>query len=1158
MTRRRLAALLAVAVVAVGGALTLAWPRGGPGPDLSEVPESALRPDLAALALDGEVRDADLAHDSRADAYRHPFGAVPAGTDVTLRLRAAAGDLEEATVRVWDALAEAQVLVPMAVVARDAIGGTHGYDWWEATLPTTNVPTVLYYRFIVRDGGTVRYVEDDALLDGGGGEPLAASEDRSWQLVTYDPAFTTPAWARGAVVYQVFPDRFANGDPENDPGPDAEPGAEGAARYRSGEVYGNPVLPRDWETDLPEGYCRAYTAPAEPCEEEPLGRDFYGGDLAGIRQRLPDLTQLGVTVLYLNPVFAAPSNHRYDTSDYTVIDPDLGTNADLEALVSEAEALGIRVLLDGVFNHVSSDSPFFDRSGRWPEVGACEATDSPWASWFTLAPGPPAKCFGGQTYVDWFGFDTLAVLAENPDTFGYFLGPDSIATRWLDAGIGGWRLDVMNEISHDFLRGLRRSVKEANPNALILGEEWGDASAWLLGTEADSVMNYRFRRAVIGLLNGDTPDADGAIAGLTPEEFARTMEGLREDTPPPAWEVLHNLVDSHDTTRILWTLTPGADNREEKEAADALAVGTAKLRQLAALQLTWPGMAGVYYGTEVGLTGHDDPDDRRPYPWGAEDTELRAWYSRLGALRAESEALRHGALAFLPTTEPETVLAFGRRTDTQASITVLNLADAATTVDVDVEGWLPAGTRLSDRLGSAAVEVGSDGFPVQLEPRGAAVFLSEPGADLAPPPAPGSLAAEAETGAVTLSWAPVADAGGYTLWRSLVAGGGYVAVGSVDGATTSFVDRGMRDGVRWHYVVTAHDAAGNVGRRSPEAVALPQVTVAEARLAGDGRIEQPLSAVEPGVPIEASVRVDGYSALDGPTVGVRVELGLGPAGDTATADAEGWIWSPMTYAGEAGGADRWTGTVRPEEPGEYAVAARLSTDGGATWQAVGTDGSAPKVATRPLTATPAADAEPPADPHDLVATSVAETAVGLAWKPVADADLFRYEILRAHGDGELERIGVADQPAFVDEDVAAGQTYRYAVRAQDTSYNRSEPSNEISVGAEAREVAVTFSVTVPETTPPGDTVYLAGDFQGWDPAGTPMTRVDATGWELTLTFPEATPLQYKYVRGDWLAVEKDAGCGEIPNRELTVQHGTDGTMLQEDTVAKWRDVDACS
>ncbi|HUH16725.1 MAG TPA: CBM20 domain-containing protein, partial [Methylomirabilota bacterium] len=180
-----------------------------------------------------------------------------------------------------------------------------------------------------------------------------------------------------------------------------------------------------------------------------------------------------------------------------------------------------------------------------------------------------------------------------------------------------------------------------------------------------------------------------------------------------------------------------------------------------------------------------------------------------------------------------------------------------------------------------------------------------------------------------------------------------------------------------------------------------------------------------------------------------------------------------------------------------------------------------------------------------------------AWDPVGDDDLHRYEILRGPAAGEMERIGVASEPAFTDESVGAGQTYRYAVRAQDTSYNRSAPSAEIEVGATAREVAVTFTVSVPANTPAGDVVHIAGDFQGWDPGATPMERVDATTFQITLTFAEATPLQYKYTRGSWDAVEKDAGCGEIPNRELTVQHGPDGTLAQADEVGKWRDIDNC-
>jgi glycosidase len=1047
----------------------------------------------------------------------------------------------------------------MKVVARDATAGRHGHDWWEATVPTTKIPTVLYYRFIVRDGAAVRYVEDDSLLDGGAGQVLINSPDRSWQLVTHDPEFETPEWARGALVYQIFPDRFANGDPANDPSPDSEPPAEGAERYRHPDVYGNAILTRDWESDLPEGHCRAYTRPAEPCAEEPLGRDFYGGDLAGIRAHLSDLAELGVTVLYLNPVFAAPSNHRYDTSDYAVVDPDLGTQADLEGLVADADALGMRVLLDGVFNHTSSDSPFFDRAGRYPEVGACESAESEWAEWYVITPGPPAKCHDGTTYEDWFGFDTLAVLAENPTTFDYFLAPESVATRWLESGIGGWRLDVMNEISHGFLRGLRDSVKEVDPDALILGEEWGDASAWLLGTEVDGVMNYRFRRAVIGLVNGETADADGQIDALTPSQFAATMEGVREDYPSAAWNALHNLVDSHDTTRILWTLTPGDDNRETKEAAEALEVGHAKLRLVAALQLTWPGMAGVYYGTEAGITGHDDPDDRRPYPWTNVDAGLRDWYATLGNLRSERAALRDGDLTFLLADDAAGTLAFGRRTADEAALTVLNLTDEPREVTVPTGGWLPSGLELTDMLTSgSSVSTGADGATVELGPYGAAVLVTGEGIDLEPPEAPMALAADASAGEVALTWEPSPGAAAYEVWRSILRGGGYQLVGSTDGET-AFTDRSVRNGTRVHYVITATDEAGNRSPRSDEADALAELDVSEARLTSDADVVQVLSAIAPGEPVDAIVRADPYSGLDGAAVGVRMELGFG-ARSSATIgadDAEGWTWTPMTYVGEDGDADRWTGTARPEEPGTYAVAARMSTDGGASWTLVGTDAFGDAVTSRELVATSSDDVEPPSTPTGLVATSVAETGVTLAWAPVGGSDLHRYEVLRATPDGEMARIGVSTETSFTDDSVSRGQTYHYAVRAQDTSFNRSQPSDSIEVGAAAREVAVTLTVKVPPNTPAGETVYVAGDFQGWDPGGTPMTRVDGTTWSITLTFDEATPLQYKYTRGSWEAVEKDAGCGEIPNRELTVQHGEAGVLAQADEVAKWRDVDGC-
>ena len=341
-------------------------------------------------------------------------------------------------------------------------------------------------------------------------------------------------------------------------------------------------------------------------------------------------------------------------------------------------------------------------------------------------------------------------MIEGSEVNDLFTGPDGIARRWVADGTAGWRLDVMDDLTHGFVRQIREAVKATDPDALVLGDQWLDTSPWLLGDEADSTMNYRFRRAVIGLINGDTADLDGSIVGLSPSQFASRMAGLMEDYPKPAFDALLNLVDSHDTTRILWTLTPGRDDPALKESEENLAEGKAKLRQLAALQLTWPGMASIYYGTEAGLTGHDDPDDRRPYPWDAIDEDLQAWYRTLGSLRRDHVALREGDLQFVHADDQVGTLAFLRRTDAEAGVTVLNLSAQPQTVEIDVTGRLPDGAGLTDGLGGPGATVTDGTLSLEVPAQGSAVLLTAPGTDLAPPAAPTGLTAEASAGQVAL------------------------------------------------------------------------------------------------------------------------------------------------------------------------------------------------------------------------------------------------------------------------------------------------------------------------------------------------------------------------------------------------------------------------
>jgi len=1185
--RRRLAApLAAVAVV-------LAACSPGPTPAPSSVPVSpsasassspapsasapavALAPDLPPLAIDGKISEADLYHDSRSDLYRSPGGAVPAGTRVTLRLRAGAGDLTGATVRVWDTSVPAfgtspgaQVLIPMTLAATDRTGGEHGYDYWEATLATPAQPSLYYYRFIVRDGPTTRYLEDDVPGNGGSGEAndggsgvvYEESPDSSWQIAAYKPDFTTPDWTHGAVVYQIFPDRFYNGDPSNDPSPTATPGTSGAEVYRQPENYGNPIVQKAW-TDLPEGYCRAYQGVT--CAEQPKGRDYFGGDLAGITAKLDDLKDLGVTALYLNPIFAANSNHRYDTLDYGYVDPGLGTQADFEALVAAAKERGISVILDGVFNHVSSSSPYFDRARLYDAVGACESADSPYRSWFTFrkpdanepSPCAPSKDGGDDTYyVGWFGFDTIPELVESADTNAVFVGDGGVVAKWLDAGASGWRLDVMDNLSQGLVKAIRAATKAADPQALLLGEQWGNASAWLLGNQADSVMNYRFRRAVIGLVNGDTADLDGQIAAIAPSQFASRMLNVMEQYPPAAWSSLLNLVDSHDTTRILWTLTPGEDNAAAKTDPTALAVGKAKLRQVAALQLTWPGMASIYYGDEVGITGQDDPDDRRAYPWDAQDTELRDWYRQLATLRGEHESLRTGDLRFLLTDDAAGTLAFGRRADAEAAVTVLNLADAEKTVIVPVTGYIPDGTTLDSVLDGTTADVAGGSLTVTIPARGSAVLITPPGTDLVGPAAPTGVAATASPGSVSLSWAAVDGAVTYRILRSILPGG-YEPVGT--SPTLAFIDTTPRNGVTYHYVVEAVGAAGIASAPSADVTALPQLTIGSARLDAPATISQPLSATAAGEPIGVLVTVDGATGGASPAIGLRAQLGFGAAGSDPT--GEEWTWSDAAWDAPSAGADRFVGGVRPEATGTYDVVARVSTDGGTTWTYAGRT-QAPYVTgdASALTAVAGTDTEPPPVPTGLAVAASSDTSVTITWEPVSAQDLFRYRVSRSStAGGPYEVVGTTIDPTFTDDTVSKGATYHYVVAAEDASFNISADSSEIASAASARPVSITFHVTLPPDTPKDASIFIAGDFQGWNPGKTPMTKAADGTWEITLPFTEGDAAQYKFTRGSWEAVEKDAGCAEIPNRTIVVAYGTDGTMTVTDEVAKWRDTAKC-
>ena len=396
--------------------------------------------------------------------------------------------------------------------------------------------------------------------------------DNSYVVTVYDAGFQPIPWMQNAIIYQIFPDRFYNGDPSNDP-QTTDP------RYGYPPTATDQILNKKW-TDLPEGYCRGYVSPATPCTESPMGRDYFGGDLHGLRLKLGYLKALGINVIYLNPIFESASNHGYDTRDYRNISQYFGNNAEFLSLVTDANALGMHIILDGVFNHVSSDSPYFDRYHHFPEVGACEDVNSPYRTWFIFheVGAGNGTCAGAggpnsASYDSWAGFDSLPVLNKsNQDVKNLiYASNDAIARTWLEMGSDGWRLDVMNDPSFpaDYWPAFRAAVKATMPDAPVIGELWkkGDVLPMIHGDTADTTMNYRFRNAILGFFGkvDNKGFNDDGQSNQPPSLFASKLLSVREDYPDATYYTLMNLMDSHDTERILWSLTPGAYNREDRE-----------------------------------------------------------------------------------------------------------------------------------------------------------------------------------------------------------------------------------------------------------------------------------------------------------------------------------------------------------------------------------------------------------------------------------------------------------------------------------------------------------------------------------------------------------------------------------------------------------------
>lgn len=1126
----------------------------------------------SARAQDGINADA-LYHDSRDDLYRTPGGAAPFGSAVILRLRAATGDLDSATVRVFNTLRDRQDLIPMAVAATTP----DGYDLWEAAIEVGDAPTILWYRFIVMKGEQTLYYEDDQRVDGDGaylaeneggpGAVYTRSPDLSYQITVYDPAFTTPEWMRNAVIYQIFPDRFRNGNPFNDFA-DGSDTFYGALPYSFHETWNEPpVNPR---------------APGE--FNEIWGSDFFGGDLAGIIEKLDYLDDLGVTALYLNPIFEARSNHRYDTSDFLAIDRMLGTRADFDTLIAEADARDMQIILDGVFNHMSSDSPFFDRYERFPSVvGACESEDSEWRDWFYFVEptGPqPSPCAGDESfYVSWAGFDSIPKLnSEHQEVREFFFaGEDSVARTWGEAGIGGWRLDVGGDIdpggpANDYWERFREVVREVNPDAVIIGEEWQDASRWLGGAEWDAVMNYRLRSGILGfardaIFTDNDSNGDRIIRPLSPSDLDALIQSIREDYPPQAYHAMMNLLGSHDTSRVFFV------------------VGEDPARQMLAalVQFTLPGAPTVYYGDEIALDApsqpdsggnlQDDPYNRAPYPWPdaegdaySRDEKMLAFYQTLGAVRAAHPALREGERITLLADDDASVLAY-LRVDAEAgdaALVVINQSETEQTVELSLDGLVAHDLALEATFGGEPITVGAEPFTVTIPALSGEIWAGTALAPFSVPEAPANLSAEGAPGAVSLAWDAAPEASGYVIYRSPVEIGGFERITEQPVSAAAYVDESVTDGYRYYYAVAAVGADGLPGALSDPVGVTPSAAIAGTFYVRDGaRLDtaEPLSlTLEVGTlaEISAAILIEGVTEAEGAGEGVRAQAALAPVG----ADLASAAWQPMTYTGEFEGADVYSAQFQPSAPGDYQAAARFSTDAGETWHVV----ALPDGAILPVSVTPGEDAEAPDAPAAVRVPRATTAGVAVEWdaSPSEDVAFYRvYRTVRGQEQALLAEVRAGGENRFTDTDATFRKRHTYAVTAVDAAYNESAQAAAEEVVIERPIVSVTFNVTVPDNTDSGEgDVYIAGSFGGnypnWDPAGLVMTQEDPTRWTIALELDEGATIEYKYARGTWDAVEKGTECEEIANRRLQVSLEPGASeLIVEDTVAKWRDLDNC-
>ena len=548
-----------------------------------------------------------ILYDSKLLAHKDPFGTLTPGQKCRLSIHvplSVGATLVKCNINKEDG-------DPLQTVELKPTSKKGPYQVFSGEFSFEETGLYFYFFLVVTPEGNFRLfkVGDDTNMEAG----------ELWQVSCVPADFTTPDWAKGAIIYQIFPDRF-NKSGECDLSGKLEP-------------Y---TVHKDWNEEL-------YWQPT--LDGQVLNNDFYGGNFKGIQEKLPYLQSLGVGIIYLNPISKSFSSHRYDTGDYKTPDPMLGTEKDFTALCDAAHKLGMKIILDGVYSHTGSDSLYFNKKGTFDSVGAYNSPDSPYYDWYTFYNYP-------NVYHSWWDFDTLPTVKKMTKSFIDYIieDEDSVVAHWLKLGCDGFRLDVVDELPDEFVLKLKKRIRAIKPDALLIGEVWEDASnkssygvrrRYFVDGELDSPMNYPFRTAIINFMR-KIDDGHG---------LQSTVMSLVENYPPQVMACTMNLLGTHDTPRILTALIDDFNGDRYAKAHRRLSrsqwvTALDRLHSASFLQYTLPGCPALYYGDEAGMEGYGDPFCRRTFPWGREEWELQVHYRRLGQLRAKYEALRLGDIKF--------------------------------------------------------------------------------------------------------------------------------------------------------------------------------------------------------------------------------------------------------------------------------------------------------------------------------------------------------------------------------------------------------------------------------------------------------------------------------------------------------------------------------